>query len=217
MKKNTKSYRKTSTIPLIFFKDDLEELEHILNKENLAYSIESKEYIFDNISELIKQSNEMKIVDIKIRINNPYIIINLFKNYTEIYASDISDIQTSGIVYNVEALFKKSSRKPIFIYSYKYSIPIIILFILFTNQLININLNKWIVLGILIIEIFIWFWIIYGIFIKLKNVVKIIPYNRIEKKGFYEKNKDQIILGIGTSIFGAIAGGIITYFLTKIN
>ncbi len=185
------------------FLDDLKSIEELIGN-NQSYKIEAGDYEFKDVEELKNKHSNQKLNNVKISAHNPYITIEFHKMWVKLYCGS-DDTGSAGLFYKLDSIISSSSRRFSFIYSY-YSIWIVNIAIFLIPKSSLIYSNKLIFNSLTPIFVL---WIAWVSYIRLLCSGEVILSGKGDVKNFFERNRDQIIVGIITGIVVAI---IMVYF-----
>ncbi|MBL1243263.1 MAG: hypothetical protein COA39_002515 [Sulfurimonas sp.] len=201
MKRREQSLSK-SFKPMKIYYDDIEELYSIFKEHPEEVKIEADEFELDNLKEILKIKKDY-FTNLKIYAHRPYVSLDFSKSDIRLYISDDSPLQR-GLYEKLNTVLQPKER--IFLSNIIKFIDYMLSPIIFGLSFLidNIILRTIIQLGSAI-------WWILGFIYNFKLTSKIIPFRKLERPNFFQRNKDQMI----TSIVSAIIGGAIVLFLTK--
>jgi hypothetical protein len=197
--------------PVKLYLDDIHNFFQILSEVSTDVKIETQGYEFKSVSDL-KELDKDSIHAFKIYSSDPYISLDISSGST-IWLFTDKDLPAQRGVF--EKMKKELIEKK------RYSIPIIIYLILFT-LIFNIALFfvpyieiplKYFPLIILFtfgISFFIGY-IAYRILQSKKSIIFL--DKKIDSPNFWNRNKDQLIVAVASSVVGAIIGTVITFLL----
>ncbi|MDD5195014.1 MAG: hypothetical protein PHQ96_04990 [Candidatus Omnitrophica bacterium] len=203
MEKIPQSYSKCYKA-LILYRDDLEQIAKIFNKNCKEYTIEADEYKLANISE-ISNINKPSIIDFKIYGSQPYMYLDINHFEARLYCANKDDEILLGIASKINSILTKRVSKIKKIISSNFMfIPILIIWFfgiwIFKN---NLEVLKYSAIFYLIFS-GLWFFFAG----KLDNNI-IYLFSSQSKNTFLKRNKDSIIL--------LLLGGIIGIFFTIVT
>jgi len=197
MKKKSGSLLK-SYGPVKLYLDDLFELESVFKAFNQRVTIETDRFEFDSVQELIDQSHEDVLFELEIETYTPHIRLSFDTFQVQLYAGS-DEHAALGAVHRIEALLKRTERKPSFMYRYpvllvggiaggsSLAAPAIPLGI---KGLMLFSLGGW------------WCWASY---IQLKRMSVITLKRRSEHKTFWARHFDQLTAPLLVAAITAIA------------
>jgi hypothetical protein len=211
MKKVNKSISK-EYLPIKIYIDDIEQIVAIFDENKLKYTIETEQYKYDSLSELIDSAQEKKIKSLEIKTYQPYITVEFQKMWAKLYVSS-DETFTTGIFHKIDTIINKSKRLMPFIYSYY--------FVWIMNIVIAIEgiLNK---SGKLFPEYIdttistVWlFWLARILYIRMVTHSSIQLIKKEHVTNFFQRKRDDLILSLLSAIVGAILGVAATILTTK--
>jgi len=209
MKKIKKFLRIDFGLTKLFF-DDLEEIINILKEASEKIDINTEDFQIESMEEFGELDKEDLNI-LRVETFNPWIVLDIQPRESYIYAGEDTLI-TRGVLDKIKSIFRRRRYKFSWLASEfisKISSPLIIL--LLFDYLI---LDKKAIFMILVI-IFSSLSIVNTIFIfSLKN--RITLAKKSDKKSFWRRKKDDIILAIISALIGSVIGAIVTLIITKI-
>lgn len=221
IKEKRKTQRRDFKCPHLC-RDDLKQIIDLLLTELKPdqYSIESDKYDFENSSDLLNDGSVTSNFDIHIYSYGIYIVLHRSYAYIEYNAGD-SKIR--GIASKIIEIIEKKERKILFftqkmylLFCFLSVVPAAFISVCIENfNKIKLSIDFLLMLVIVLSIIFL---SIISFFIKAYFYSKITFKDKKDIIGFWDKNKDQIIIGIITGLIVTIIGGIIVgLYLNKKN
>jgi len=214
MEKIDKSVRK-SYPPLRLYLEDLMEIIDIFDANFNEYKIEVDDFKLDNIDEIDKINKK--------EINNLYIStfeggftsLNLNSFSASLKIDNEQDNKLLAVFHKIDKLLTGKEKFYLRVLAtpnttYIFSLGILIFALLLLSH--KISLLLYILISLILICLMIVF-LIVGYRIASKKYCIIYMVNSDSKIGFFEKNKDNIILSLFSTIFGGIIVVVITYIL----
>ncbi|WP_291122310.1 hypothetical protein [Flavobacterium sp. UBA6046] len=205
MEKLNKSNSKYYDAPTLYL-DDLRRIEEILKSSTTDYSLETGDYNFVDIDELLQQRDGDTLTDIEFKSRKPYISINFNKSNSRLYCGD-NETTTLGIFHKVDELLSSTVYKRSILFSYLvYFIILIAYFIILIAYFIGqtlFSINA--VLSIFLLLVF----VIYAITFMYLNINKkkteVHLYKRQNRReNFFKRNGDAIWVAIIAVILGVV-------------
>jgi len=209
MKKLSKSLWLDLPPTKIYF-EDLEEIIDILKEVSDKIEIKTKDYEVDTIEEL-KEFYQGEINYLKLLVIKPYILIEIFTDNSVIYI-DKDSLSTRGMLEKIKQIFRRDRYKLLWFAdeSIGKTLSSLSLIVLLYFFLFNRHYSFIIVIGVFTV-----FEIIQYIYaLKIKN--RIFLTKKTDKKSFWKRKKDDIILSLISAILGAAVGAIITFIFIKV-
>jgi hypothetical protein len=211
---------------VILYKEDLEKLTQIFNDIFSEIEIEADGYKLDNIQELndIKKElfNEFSLAGYDKEQGSDYreykMCFHVRNKSTDIYISDYDDMRCVGVQKKIEGILavRLSNSKKRLSRIQKIIPNLIILLTLFLFIYYKNDI------GLSTIVFYIFFLILINVMITV--IVSLLSEsitNSInqkyswEKRSFYQRNRDNILVGGICALFGTVIGGLLIYFITK--
>jgi hypothetical protein len=192
MEKIEKSITKNYLTVKVFL-DDLEAIESALKESSERLEIKTDEYSFSSVEELKAQYKDQTLKRLEISSLNPYIRIEFTPLWVRLYSGSDST-SSAGLFYKLNSIISTTTRKPEFFYSYTFTGLLNLL------ALASLLLPKEFKVAILVFLSILVLWLCYVAYIRLMNSSKIIMMKRHDLKGFFQRNKDILIVGFFTSI-----------------
>lgn len=189
------------------YRDDLIEIENILKEQLKAKDIKlsTSEYEFSSVSEIPEDTQPTN--DFKIQSYSPYVSIDLGTVSAKVYVSENSLSELGAFTEIVNVLKRRQRKfKHYFLHSSAWFAPSIVIYSILLaayfkdgRSLILVPLA---LLGIL--------WWLTGFKTALGRYSTTEFTIQSASPSFFKRNKDQIILNTGFTIFGAILGILFT-------
>ena len=205
IRKNVSYSKNYSALKL--FREDLDEIINIFKNNFSEFDIEIDEYIIDDISEIdeIKKekTNRLSIETYE----NGYSYLNLFKNYAILNISDKNDTKLLGVFHQLDELISKKEYTFLKIITSSWVFYVMVTTIvigLYTILWSNTLLISFIIIIIPFLLILLIILIDFHMTLKKHSIIYLI--HSTSKIGFFERNKDQLSIGLICAIVGAIAG-----------
>lgn len=205
MKKVKKSYSRSFSVFNIT-KEDLEYIEGVLMKlQPEDYKIEIKGYELNSINEFKSISNEPKIDSIKFGFYRPeYVSIDISIGTARLYTADGDNIAVKGAFREIESrlsgVYKNLLRLAGGAAAYIGSILLIATVgIIGINEIKGDNYSKDKAVVIVLTASAI---LVIGLILRVTYKFRLNPYDKAP--GFFRRNKDGIIVGVGISILGVV-------------
>jgi len=194
------------------YKEDLEEIVSVFESSNTNYKLVVNGYELDDVNELQELDKKSRSVFSIRNINSidfyPHLKIELTKKSLFIYQNPASDVNLSGLAFQVKSIVEGKTNKFLrFISSPLF--PIIYLVPTFFLPLFETSYLQKILISCLSYSMFglqyLWIYSYHS-----KNNCILFLTNKWEKENFFSKNKDTIIISIGSAVIGAILGALFT-------
>ncbi len=207
MRKKIQDFSQDFKMPHLF-REDLESIENIIKSLSPKYELETKDFEYNSVQEISKDIDPVN--NFHIKMFDPYVSIDFSKNDACIYTSD-DDVKTIGVVKKITDIILKRERKCLYYFSSLSTyLPSILFFLTFLGKEV-IKSNKILFLANFVL-LFAVAWWIFGFYVRLYNFSVVEFAYRKNKSNFFDRNKDQIIVGI----IVAIATVFLTLLLQKI-
>lgn len=180
--------------------DALEEIFEVLSEACKEVYIETDDFKFSSASELVNKYKLAPPSSLKISSSNPYCYVELNSLWAELYIGSSTN-EESGIFYKINEILLRSQRRPKIAYSYYfvYLVPNCISFAFYF-----LAKDAFSVTSLIAIHSPVFAWSIWIIYIRLKKHTKIVLESSINKKNFFTRHADQIILGTIVAIITTI-------------
>lgn len=197
--------------PLILFLDDLTEILQIFKDADKSPEISTKEYLYDSIEEMQEKNKSGRLTCLNIRTHTPYISLDLTP-YHAYLQSLSSRVEAAGLFLNIDKVLRRRQRSASWLFSFGGRCFLAILL----GVMVPILFRKGIIVGLISILVC-GGSIVWTSWIKAKCHSLIILRPKSGFSGFVQRNKDQLIVGIVTTILGAILGVIVTLVCLRIG
>lgn len=199
--------------PVKLYYDDIKQIFEILNETGSEIKIIADEYRIDSLEE-ISSIEKHFFTYLNITSKDPYISVEFSPDRVWIFAYENTPL-ASGIFYKIKMILDSNIRKlstllqcsPL--WGVTFGIGIVSLLFLAKTE---ISVNYAIIPFFIILTGFLLFY--YGWKSKFKYYSIIIPKKRKESPNFWQRNKDQIILGVAIALFSSIATIVISSFFS---
>ena len=196
------------------YKDDLEAIEKILQEElhTRSFSIEAGGYHYDSVREIDNQN--APVTELKIETHEPYITINFNKHSANLFISD-SEVNTLGAASKIEQIIERRQR------NFRWtnaklatwlSGGVTVIFLLaFTTNFSSKHLFATSIYFVGFILSCIWIYSSYHQ--SLKQYCKVEFVESINRTSFWIRKKDDVLVAVISTFFGAILGVLGTLFV----
>lgn len=200
-------------LPVKIYLDDLEKIVAVLDDNSIKYFIETVDYKFDNLTELINAVPDQELKSIKIDTSNPHMTIEFHQKWAKIYVS-VDNMLTTGLFHEIDTIINHSKRFIPFLYSY-YFVCIINILLLIGNVFMNRNEQLFPEYIVMTLNVISFLWIAYVIYIRLvkHSSIRIIKEEHVSN--FFKRKRDDLILVLLSALVGAILGIVGTILTTK--
>lgn len=179
--------------------DDVSEIFDILKADAQAVELETEQYKFTTLDVAKEHFGDTPQYDIKIKSSSPYVSLN--GNRLNVGSGPAS----AKIFLEIDQILKKRQRKPAWLYSSYLVVPVIAL------GLISFALKDAFVQGVLLaVQIPLSLMYMRAVFLGMKRSLVVNARRKDEAKGFFERNRDQLLMYVLTAIIGGLlvfAGG----------
>lgn len=195
--------------PIQIFRDDLEYIESELKNELAGsdFSISLGEYEYSSVDEV--PDNHKKVHELTITTTDPYTRIALRRMIANISSTD-SSLNTIGALRNIEQRLNKRTRK----FRYYIVRPLGIIgsiFLLGVTPLLALESIPVLARFVLIVLTILTFPFILIAAHQFFRTYSTVNFEK-ERKGFYSRNKDTILVGLIVAVFTAV----LTYLATAL-
>jgi hypothetical protein len=215
MKKVPKSLSK-NYLPVKLYLDDLENIEDIL-KATDSYSLRTDDYQYESVNELVTnvKTDRLRQLD----IGTLGVSINLGKISAAVHVSS-NAANNAGTFYELDQILSRRTRLGKWSYSFPFMFILIPIVALLTSFLFLLHLSLRLNLAIsIVLYVLAAAWMVWIYYVRIARHSLIILVHKGTQKGFFERNKDNLILVIISGLLGAILGvaGTLTvnYFVGK--
>ncbi len=213
MKRINKSLSVKFSLPKIYL-DDLEELERIIKSISpKEYVVETDEYQFDSLKELLSSVKSPEGVILKTA--RPYLNLEFGKNKARLYIYDDSAI-SAGTINRIKEVIKKKERVLLDFLTNNPLVYLVFALLSFANW-IPIGIGKpvplWLTTSNFIV-IIVLFLFLAGSFRGYRTVIFLY---RKDDKSFWGRNKDQILIELIKWALPIVLVSVLSYVLGKFN
>lgn len=200
-------------LPLKLFLDDLERIEQILKDSCSSATFETEGFRFGSLEELTSKIKKSRLETLHIKVNSPYVTIELTKNWARLYVGSSKD-QSAGIFFKIEQILSARVRPLKWLYSYIF-VSVLTVGCLFLSNIIPLKTDIRIVLSLYLILLA---WLLWVAYIRLRHHSTIVLKRKEEQGSFIERNKDNLAVAVIAAIAGAflaIIGTILVGYIKK--
>lgn len=196
-------------LPLTIYRDDLEEIATALPAD-AEISISTGDYKFTSVAEFAEHTKADRIYDLEFKSREPYMIIEFRQVRARIYVGSSAPM-SAGVFFAVDQILKRNRRFLAWCYSL-YFVWIIngLLFlstVLFIGKVPRRAIPSFWYPAINSMFIAAALWIFYVCRFRYSVVI---PRYRHTARGFFVRNRDNLIVAVIAAIIGAIAGVTLT-------
>lgn len=201
MKKLDKSRSKVYG-PIVVWADDLFDLFSEL-KDFSDFELVADDIKFDSIEEFIQESRGNKPSELKIKVRDPYLTIELDSHSARLYVAS-SQLLASGLFLKIDSILSKCERRPRFIFSSAWS---------FGGALIAPNIfylepfKQYSSLQVFAFA-FAFSWMLLVGYIRLRHFSTVVPLRKDARPGFIKRNADGIVIATISALLGAVGGAV---------
>jgi len=196
MEKINKPIRK-EYLPVVLYVEDLEHIIDAFRVGGNKIEVRTDEYSFSSVSELSDHYGVQQPKYLIISSSNPFVELDLRKSETSYYIAGGSK-DAYEIAYKLDKILSARQRIPSWAYS---------TYFVFSFFFLGVMLGYWVKGAILPGLV----WYGWAAYINLYKHSKIVLEKRNNKRGFFKRNSDTIIL----LLIGAVAGAVATAVLTS--
>lgn len=200
-------------LPVKIYVDDLEKIVAVLDDNSIKYSLETDNYKYDSLTELINATADRKTKNLKIQTSNPYMTIEFHKMWAKIYVS-VDDMLTTGLFHKIDEIINQSRRLIPFFYSYSF-VWLVNILLPIESALLNRDgklFPEYIDTTLYILWVF---WLARATYIRLVKHSSIQLIKKEHVSSFLQRKRDDLILALLSALVGAILGIIGTILTTK--
>lgn len=203
-------------MPLILWRDDLDELASILKRRGAELEIKHGDYAYESIEELTSHIGPRDQTNLRISSIRPYVSIDLDDINPRLSVSgDHPD--ASGIFFELDKLLSARQRHWPFVYSFWFlNVTILVLFA-FSWVLLYLQAAPSFRIAVLAAQIAMFVWGAWVLFVRLKRGSIVRMERRATASSFLRRNKDELIRGLILAIVAAAVGAAATKLVEKIT
>jgi hypothetical protein len=200
-------------MPLVLWRNDLEEIVDILGARGGTVEIASSDYSFESVAELVEHCGVIHpLTNLEIVGSKPYTTISLRRFEARLYVAEETG---SGVFFELSKILAPRQRRWPFLYSFPFVYTIIVLSI-WPNAIgwllpnFKEAASGWVIVASNVAVMV--GWVCWVTFIRLRHYVVIRLQRHSDRTSFFYRKKDELAL----LITGAIVGGVITFVGTKL-
>ena len=203
MKKLDKS-RSKDYGPLVIWANDLIELfSELASHDGFSFVVDDVK--FDSVEEFITESRGRRPSVVKIKVNDPYMTIDLDLFSARLYVSS-SQLLASGLFLRIDSILSRCERKPRFFFSTWWPIASVwtlpnIFYLPFLKSFEYLQ----ILASVLTLA-----WLLVAGYINLRKHSSVIPAHQEDMPSFFKRNSDGIVIAVISALLGAVGGAAAT-------
>ncbi len=198
-------------LPLTIYRDDLDQISAAL-PANAEISISTGDYKFTSVAEFAEHTKPDRIHDLEFKVRDPYMTIELRPIWARIYVASSAPM-SAGVFFAVDRILRRNLRFLAWCYSYYFvwimNGVLILTSVLYSKRVIP-RIPLYSSLVITAIFAVAGCWIMY---VRLFRYSIVVPRYRHTARGFFVRNRDNLIVALLAAIVGAIAGVTLTLLL----
>jgi hypothetical protein len=182
--------------PIVLWWDDIEEIFEILQTNASSVELETAQYKFTTLSVAKEHFGDTPQKDFKISASSP------FCSFDKDSLCIGSGQSAAHIFYNIDKVLKKRERRPKWLHSWWLGVPAIglglpSLFLKIPEPYVTVLTGIQVVLSVLYAR---------AIYVTMKSPMIVHTKRRSEARGFFQRNKDQLLMYMITGVVGAVVG-----------
>jgi hypothetical protein len=203
-------------MPLILWREDLEDLLSVIARRNGAVEIVKGDYIFETLDELAAHAGSRDETNLAISSSKPYSQIELRPWQARVFVA--ADDATSGIFYEIDKVLTSCQRRIPFLYSY-WTVNTITTAVILLSFFAGWSVSHAGMPGYFsLIPLLLLGWTVWVLFVRLKRNSVIRLERRVDRKSFFRRKKDELALIIISALTGAglgVAGTMLAGYFHK--
>ena len=182
--------------PVVLWWDDIEEIFEILQTNANGVELETAQYKFTTLSVAKEHFGDASQKDIKISASSPFCSIDKDSLYIG------SGQSAAHIFYNIDKVLKKCERRPRWLHSWWLGVPAIGLGL----PSLFLKISQPYVLALTSMQAVFLVLYVRAIYVTMKSPMIVHTKRRSEARGFFQRNKDQLLMYVITGVVGAVVG-----------
>jgi len=197
--------------PVTLFRDDLDRIVEILQAASPKISIETDEYVFESVDDLVKTGQKIinnLVITCGDILTSPHLMLFLKPHRIELFAREDEPLSRGLFEKIKDILIKRERIYARFLHAgwvlFAFAIALPILGIWYKNSPLSAFSFLFTLSGILIMT-----WARRD---RFERYSTIFLKKRAEQDSFWDRNKDQVLL----AVISAVVGGLITVALTNL-
>lgn len=193
--------------PLVLWYEDVEEIFDTLSNSAKSIKLSNGTYEFDNLSETRDHCSNEPQNKFKVSASEPYTRFEGDRMGASLYVS--GNEKSAHVYFEINNVLTRAQRKPTILYR-SWLVTVVILLLGAVPRVIQDPIWSQIILPM---QIAAFAWFLWIMFLGLRRATVVHLVRRSEGKGFFERNKDQLLM----MIIGIIVGGLLTFAGTQIR
>ncbi len=190
--------------PLVIWANDLFELfSELKDCKDLEFVVDDVRY--DSIEEFIQESRGRKPAEVKIKVRDPYLTIDLYPRWAKLYVSS-SQLVASGLFLKIDAILSRCERKPRFFFTWSW--PVVSSWVI-PNLFYLAPLKPFTYLQVWAFALT-FAWMLFVGYIHLRKFSTVHPARQEDRPSFIKRNTDGIVIAVISAILGAVGGAVAT-------
>lgn len=182
-------------VPLVLWWDDVTEIFEILQADAKAVELETSQYKFTTLDVAKEHFGDTPQYDVKISASSPYVRIS--EGSLHVGAGPSS----AKVFLEIDKLLKKRERRPKWTYKSWLIIPVIFLgFATFATT------GEFVRAGLLGLQVAFCAIYVRAAYLSMKRGMAVYPRRASEKRGFLQRNRDQLLMYVITAIVSGVLG-----------
>ncbi|QPF82499.1 hypothetical protein IC762_22390 [Bradyrhizobium genosp. L] len=183
-------------IPIVLYWDDVSDIFELLQANTKNVELETTTYKFGTLAAAKEHFGEAPQFDVKLTSTSPYCSIEPGRLY-------VGSGPTSAVLFlGIDRILKDSQRRPRWLYNAWIVVPLLTImgfagFAPFDETL------KVVVLAVQLTLLLAYACATY---ISIRRCIVVHPQRRADVRGFFQRNKDQLLMYAITGVIGALVG-----------
>lgn len=181
--------------PIVLWWDDVTGIFEILQEKASSVEMETTQYKFTTLDVAKEHLGDAPEYGMKFSSSSPYVKLESGSLYVG------AGPASAQIFMEIDAILKARERRPRWIYSGWLFMPVVVLGLV--GFVLKEDATKSVVIAIQVI-----FALLYsrGIFMTMKRGLVVYPQRKSEARGFFGRNKDQLLMLVITAVVSGLLG-----------
>jgi hypothetical protein len=182
-------------VPIILWWDDVTDIFEILTVGTKSVELSTKQYKFSTLEAAKEHFGDIPQYDLTISASSPYATVTAERLHVS------SGPSSAQIFLEIDQILKKRQRWPKWFYSNWLIIPVMSMGMLYFTVLDDLTKGILTTLQAILTAIF-----ARSAYISVKRGLVVYPKKKSEAKGFFQRNRDQLLMHLITLTLGAALG-----------
>lgn len=181
--------------PIVLWWDDVAEIFEILKAKASSVEMETTQYKFTTLDVAREHLGDAPEYGMKFSSSSPYVKLESGSLYVG------AGPTSAQIFMEIDVILKRRERRPRWIYSSWLFVPVVILGLV--SFVLKEEATKSMVVAIQVVLTLVYSG---GVFMTMKRGLVVYPQRKSEARGFFGRNKDQLLMLVITAVVSGLLG-----------